>query len=177
MKYFIISDVHGSPYFLELALSKFHESNADYLICLGDFYYHGPRNPLTKEYNPMKVSEMFNSLGDKLIAIKGNCDAEVDQMISTFKFRENYSFELENGYKVYLHHGHKDISNPQQYNLVFSGHTHVGMIKKEGELVFLNPGSISLPKADNSQGFIILDEKSIQHFDLLDGHLINEFIF
>lgn len=177
MRYFIISDVHGSPYYLNLAIEKFRESKADFLICLGDFYYHGPRNPLTEEYNPMKVSEMFNSLGEKLIAIKGNCDAEVDQMISNFKFNENYSFSLENGYKVYLHHGHKDVLNPNQYNLIFQGHTHVGVIEKIENTIYSNPGSISLPKAINSQGFIILDEKSIQHFDLLDGHLIKEFIF
>ena len=177
MKYFIVSDVHGSLHYVSKAFERFKESNADYFICLGDFYYHGPRNPLTQDYNPMKVSKLFNSLGNKLIAIRGNCDAEVDQMISTFIFKDNYTFNLSDNLKVYCHHGHKDIENIHQFNLILSGHTHVGVLKNDDGVLFANPGSISLPKAHNSQGFILLDEKSIQHFDLLDGHLIQKIIF
>ena len=131
MKYFIVSDVHGSLHYVSKAFERFKESNADYFICLGDFYYHGPRNPLTQDYNPMKVSELFNSLGNKLIAIRGNCDAEVDQMISTFIFKDNYTFNLSDNLKVYCHHGHKDIENIHQFNLILSGHTHVGVLKND----------------------------------------------
>lgn len=177
MKYFVISDVHGSKHYLDLAYSKFIESKADYLICLGDFYYHGPRNPLPEGYDPMKVSELFNSINDKLLPIRGNCDAEVDQMISTFIFKDNISITLENGYNVYLHHGHKDIIDLDKYQLVLSGHTHIGLIKKEDNVIYANPGSISLPKSTDSRSYIILDEKSIQRISLLDGNLIEEIIF
>ena len=52
------------------------------IIVISDI--HGSRNPLTDEYNPSEVAKTLNSFKDKIIAVKGNCDAEVDQMISEF---------------------------------------------------------------------------------------------
>ena len=176
MKYFIISDVHGSKHYLELAIKRFKESKADVLVCLGDFYYHGPRNPLTLEYDPMSVASVFNDLGDKLIAIKGNCDAEVDQMISTFTFRKNYTIDL-GGNKFYFHHGHNEVENPSQYKVIFYGHFHVGEIKRVDDVIYANPGSISLPKAKDSQGYMILTKKGIEHYDLITNNLINDYVF
>lgn len=176
MKIFIISDIHGSKHYLDIAIKRFNESGCDKLVCLGDFYYHGPRNPLTEEYNPMEVADIFNSLGDKLIAIKGNCDAEVDQMISTFAFVENYFLSIGNK-KIYFHHGHKEIDNVNQYDIVCFGHIHQGLIKKDGDVIFANPGSISLPKAEKSRGYIIINDKAIKHYDLITQELLREFIF
>lgn len=176
MKYFIISDVHGSKHYASLAIQRFKEINADKIVCLGDFYYHGPRNPLTEQYNPMEVASMFNNIKDKLIAIRGNCDAEVDQMISEFTLHPNYEITL-NGNKIYFHHGHKEVENPSNYQVIFYGHFHKGEIKKVDDVIYANPGSISLPKAINSQGYMILDEKGIKHFDLISNELINEYVF
>lgn len=177
MKYFVISDVHGSPYYLNIALEKFKLSGADKIICLGDFYYHGPRNPLTEEYNPMKVSEMFNSFKDKLIAIRGNCDADVDLFISEFKFNDNILLTLDNGKIIYCHHGHNDIDLSQKFDVVLFGHIHIGLIKKEDSYIIANPGSISLPKSNDGRSYLLIDEKSIQRYSLMDGSLIEEFIF
>ena len=176
MKLFIISDVHGSKHYLDLAIKAFHKSTADKLVCLGDFYYHGPRNPLTEGYNPMEVASIFNSLGDKLIAIKGNCDAEVDQMISTFTFIKNYSLKVGNK-NVYFHHGHNDIAEIDKYDIIFFGHIHQGLIEKEGKHIYANPGSISLPKKELSRGYMILDESGIKHYDLITNELLREINF
>ena len=83
-KYLIISDIHGSNYYANKINEICKRENPDKIILLGDLYYHGPRNPLPKEYNPMKVAELLNSLKEKILCVKGNCDAEVDEMISEF---------------------------------------------------------------------------------------------
>ena len=86
MKYFVATDIHGSYYWAKKVVEKFNDSGADKLVLLGDLYYHGPRNPLPEEYAPMKTAELFNGISDKIIAIRGNCDAEIDETISKFSF-------------------------------------------------------------------------------------------
>ena len=86
MKIMIASDIHGSEYYCRKLINRYHEEKPDKLLLLGDILYHGPRNELSQEYEPMKVAEILNSLKDKLLVVKGNCDAEVDEMISEFKF-------------------------------------------------------------------------------------------
>ena len=86
MKLLIISDIHGSSYYAEKIKEIEAKENPDQIILLGDLYYHGPRNELTQEYNPMKVAGVLNDLKDKIKAVRGNCDAEVDEMISEFQF-------------------------------------------------------------------------------------------
>ena len=90
MKYLVVSDIHGSYYYASKIIDIINNENIDKLILLGDLYYHGPRNSLPKDYNPMEVCKLLNNIKDKLIAIKGNCDAEVDEMISEFPFNQNY---------------------------------------------------------------------------------------
>mgnify|MGYP003550866112 CR=1 FL=1 len=106
MKYLVVSDIHGSSYYANNIKEIFNKEDADKIILLGDLYYHGPRNPLTKEYNPMEVSKTFNSLKNNILCIKGNCDAEVDEMISEFEFNESITLEI-NGLKFFFTHGHK----------------------------------------------------------------------
>ena len=111
MKYFIATDIHGSYFFAKKVVEEFEKSGADKLVLLGDLYYHGPRNPLPEEHAPMKVAELFNSLSDKIIAIKGNCDAEIDEMISTFPFSPAVHVNV-GGERVTFTHGHyfnKDV--------------------------------------------------------------------
>ena len=99
MKYIIASDIHGSSYFAKKLKAIIDKENPDKIILLGDIYYHGPRNSLPKKYNPMRVCEILNSYADKIICVKGNCDAEVDQMISNFNIQDSYEFDL-NGNKA-----------------------------------------------------------------------------
>lgn len=91
MKYMIASDIHGSKYYADLMREAFFSEKADRLILLGDLLYHGPRNDLPKDYEPKAVIEILNSLKDRIIAVRGNCDAEVDQMVLDFPIMADYA--------------------------------------------------------------------------------------
>ena len=106
MKLLIFSDIHGSSYYANKLKEIVSIENPDKIVLLGDLYYHGPRNNLSQEYAPMEVAKVLNELKDKLMVVRGNCDAEVDEMISEFKF-EDHIFDTINGKRVYFTHGHK----------------------------------------------------------------------
>lgn len=168
MKYLIVSDIHGSYHFIKKLEKILSLEQPDKIICLGDFYYHGPRNPLPQEYNPAKVCEFFNEIKHKLIAIKGNCDAEVDQMISKFPFKQTHKFRHENKL-VFCSHGHKyNIENAPQceFDIMFYGHFHTGFIQYNNGKIFANPGSLSLPKANTTNSYITLEPNQITLKDL-----------
>lgn len=176
MKLLVVSDIHGSAYYAEKIPEIFEREKADKIIVLGDLYYHGPRNPLTKDYSPMKVAEILNSLKDRLEVIKGNCDAEVDEMISEFKFKEHLLLDVNN-MKVYFTHGHKnnmDNLPDEKIDMMVYGHFHTGFIVKKDGIIFANPGSISLPKDNTKNSYLILDKESIVLKDI-DGNVIDEF--
>lgn len=166
MKLLIVSDIHGSAYYTHKIEEIAKKENPDKIVLLGDLYYHGPRNELTKEYNPMEVAQVLNNLKEKLIVIRGNCDAEVDEMISDFKFEDNVQMNV-NGKNLFFTHGHKynkDQMPPANIpiDIMFYGHFHVGFIKEENGITFANPGSISLPKENSKHSYIIFDEKGIE---------------
>lgn len=176
MRVVIASDIHGSLYYTEKLKEIAEKENPEKIILLGDLYYHGPRNELTQEYSPMKVSEILNEMKDKLLVVKGNCDAEVDEMISKFKFEDHILLEL-NGKKFYFTHGHKyNIENIpyDDFDIMIYGHIHQGFIEKKGDFIFANPGSISLPKGMSTHSYILLDENKIILKDI-DGKIINEY--
>ena len=118
MKALVISDIHGSGYYADKIREIVERENPEKIILLGDLYYHGPRNDLSQEYNPMKVAETLNSMKDRLLVVRGNCDAEVDEMISEFKFNDHILMEI-NGKKFYFTHGHKyNIENKKKLKLL-----------------------------------------------------------
>lgn len=163
MKLLILSDIHGSGYYAEKIVEINKKENPDKIILLGDLYYHGPRNPLPKEYDPMKVSEILNNLKNKIISVKGNCDAEVDEMISEFKLEESISIDI-NGLKVFFTHGHKyniDNFSKDKFDVMIYGHFHTGFIKEKDGRIFANPGSIALPKNNTKHSYMILEENNI----------------
>ena len=174
MKYLVASDIHGSSYYANKINEIYKKENSDKLILLGDLYYHGPRNPLTKEYNPMEVSKIFNNLKDSILCIKGNCDAEVDEMISEFKFNENITVNI-NGLKFFFTHGHKyNIDNiPEGINVLVYGHFHTGFIKEKDGVICVNSGSISLPKENTKNSYLIINENEIILKDL-EGKTIDK---
>lgn len=163
MKLLIASDIHGSLYFAKKLVENFKKENADKLVLLGDLYYHGPRNPFPKDYNPMEVANLLNSIKEKLWVIKGNCDSEVDEMISEFKFKKSIS-KIINGKKVFFSHGHiynKNNLPKKDFEIMFYGHFHIPFIDTINGKTFCNPGSISLPKNDTMNSYIVFDEKGI----------------
>ena len=175
MKWMIISDIHGSYDDLKKVMEIYEEEKMEKLIILGDILYHGPRNPLTEKYEPMEVAKILNNLKDKIIAVKGNCDADVDEMISDFKMLEKISLDI-NGYRVFCSHGHKyNINNlPEEYfDIMFYGHFHTGFIEKENGRIYANPGSISLPKNNSQHSYLIFQDKELILKDI-DGNIIQK---
>ena len=131
-----------------------NKEDPDRIILLGDLYYHGPRNALTEEYNPSEVAKILNKYAEKILCTKGNCDAEVDEMISDFKFESKILINI-NGVDFFFSHGHIYNSDnvPPAGDVIVYGHFHTGFIKEEYGLIFTNPGSISLPK-NNTAHFL-----------------------
>lgn len=171
MKYLIASDIHGDARSAEIIIEKFNENNCDKIILLGDILYHGPRNELPEHYEPKKVIEILNAVSDKIVAVRGNCDAEVDQMVLNFELKDFQEIELA-GKKYYLTHGHHvSAQTPAKLKsgtTVLHGHTHV--IKKDliDGVTYVNIGSITLPKQNTPKCYALLDECGVKVFDLND---------
>jgi len=172
MKLIIASDIHGSEYYMKQLKERFEAEEAEQLILLGDIYYHGPRNPLPKDYNPQGVANILNSMYEKVICIRGNCDSEVDEMISKFKFTESMQLYVNNK-KILLTHGHKLNADELDnfYDIVIYGHLHTGFITKTGKITMINTGSISLPKNNSVNSYVLLSENGVQ-LKAVSGNLL-----
>jgi hypothetical protein len=174
MKYLVVSDIHGSSYYARKIEEIYNKEQPDKIILLGDLYYHGPRNSLTEEYNPMEVSKTLNKYKDIILCTRGNCDAEVDEMISDFKFEDFIELEI-NGVDFFFSHGHKyNMDNvPPKGDVVVYGHFHIGFIEEQYGVIFVNPGSISLPKNNTKHSYLIIDDKELILKDI-DGCVIDK---
>ena len=177
MKLFFMSDIHGSVYYLNEALERFEDENGDYLVILGDILYHGARNPLPKEYNPKKIIEGLNSYSDIIIAVRGNCDSEVDEMVLDFPIMSTYSTILYNDRRLFLSHGHiyneDNMPKLSRGDLFIYGHTHIPKAEKVGDIYIINPGSITLPKENNPNSYGILEDDIFTIKDL-DGNILKK---
>lgn len=174
MKYLIISDIHGSLKATQKFLEIFEKEKCDKIICLGDILYHGPRNILLDDYNPKAVIALLNPLADKILACRGNCDAEVDQMVLDFPCQADYTYIVEDGISILANHGHLNIST-KTYDIALYGHTHIQQLyQKEDGLVVCNPGSVSLPKENSPKGYAIYQNRTIAIFNLDTEEKINE---
>ena len=160
MKLLIASDIHGSAFWCRKLMEQIEAEQPDKVILLGDLLYHGPRNDLPKEYAPKEVIPMLSSLADRILAVRGNCEAEVDQMVLPFPCMADYAMVEADGMTIYLTHGHLHGPGnlpPLQPGTVFlSGHTHVKMDQTENGIRCLNPGSVSIPK-DGSHSCLIYE--------------------
>jgi len=172
MKYFIASDIHGSAYFCDLMVKQFENKYAEKLILLGDVLYHGPRNDLPKDYAPKKVISLLNPIADKIIAVRGNCDAEVDQMVLDFDVLSTYKTLNINGKTFYLTHGHHiDEIDFESDSIVLCGHTHVPTVEQREHYTYLNVGSVSIPKENSPHSFVIFEDGIFNFFNLETGEV------
>ena len=160
MKLLIASDIHGSAYWCRKLAELIEAERPDALVLLGDLLYHGPRNDLPREYAPKQVIHMLSQYRDIIVAVRGNCEAEVDQMVLPFPCMADYAQILVDGVAMYLTHGHHqnpDSLPPLPAGSVFlSGHTHVKLDEMRGGIRCLNPGSVSIPK-DGSHSCLIYE--------------------
>lgn len=178
MKRMILSDVHGSYPRLKGALQWFDQWQIDQLILLGDLLYHGPRNDLPDGYNPKLCIELYNQHKDSIMAVRGNCDSEVDQMVLQFPMMSDYVLCHEGNQSFFLTHGHVyhvDRMPPLKKGDVFmSGHTHVPVMEERNGVYLLNPGSISIPKNGSEPSFGLL-ENGMFYLMSLEGKRLNQF--
>ena len=168
MKILFLSDIHGVPSTLEAALNKAGVLGYDKIVLLGDLLYHGPRNGVPDFYDPVKVANILNGLKDKIIAVRGNCDAEVDQMMVDFPIMEDYRVLEADGDKFFLTHGHlfNEYKLPPlgMGTVLCHGHTHIAENKLlQCGLRIFNPGSISLPKGGQERQFGYWDGIRFSH--------------
>ena len=160
MKFLIASDIHGSARWCRALMALVERENPDKLILLGDLLYHGPRNDLPEEYAPKQVIPMLSRYAEKIIAVRGNCEAEVDQMVLPFPCMADYAQLMADGKTLYLTHGHH--ASPERLpplpegSVFLSGHTHVKRDEMHGGIRCLNPGSVSIPK-DGSHSFLLYE--------------------
>ena len=178
MKLLICSDIHGDVDCLTTLLEREKEEKADKIIILGDIIYHGPRNDLPNGYAPKKVISALSEIKEKIIAVRGNCDTEVDQMVLPFPILSDYSYVLTDGLTILLTHGHKfspDSPPPMASGtIMLGGHTHVqGFKDLENGCVYMNPGSISLPKENNPKTYAIYENRKLT-IKCLDGSVLTE---
>ena len=171
MKIMAASDIHGSAYYCKELLAAFDREQADRLLLLGDILYHGPRNDLPRDYAPKEVAAMLNARKNQLLCVRGNCDAEVDQMVLEFPILADYCILYLGMHMVFAthgHHFHKDALPPlQPGDILLHGHTHVPAWEPVGDgNLYLNPGSVSIPKADSVRGYLLLTEGSAVWKDL-----------
>ena len=161
MKLLIASDIHGSAFWCSKLMEVMEEFNPDHLILLGDLLYHGPRNDLPRDYAPKQVIPMLSKYADRILAVRGNCEAEVDQMVLPFPCMADFSQLLTDGKVLYLTHGHHhspDNLPPLKEGSIFlSGHTHVKLDEVRKGIRCLNPGSVSIPK-DGSHSCLLYED-------------------
>ena len=177
MKILFFSDIHGDPSSMELLFERNKELQADKCVFLGDALYHGPRNTLPEHYNCMKTVEYFNSIKENILAVRGNCDADVEQMLLAFPMMGDYALLHTETAQFFLTHGHiwNENTLPPVANgtVLVHGHTHIPVCKeivKEGKkITIFNPGSATLPKGGFERSFGFYDGKKLSLHLLKDG--------
>ena len=173
MKYLILSDIHGSETTTRQGLAWFKSWNCDGILLLGDVLNYGPRNPLPEGLNPLKVAELLNSYADRITAIRGNCDSEVDQTLFDFPCMADYAQITEEGKRIFLSHGH--LYHPAHlpkghFDLYLFGHTHVWTLQQTASGTICNAGSLTLPKEGNPRTFACYDNGQIGVYTLDEGY-------
>ena len=179
MKWMIASDLHGSAYYCRKMLEAFEREGADRLFLLGDLLYHGPRNDLPREYAPQEVIPLLNGKKEVLLCVRGNCDAEVDQMVLEFPVLADYAVLPVGQRLIYATHGHiyhvKNLPPLAPGDVLLHGHTHVPAWTEFGQgNLYLNPGSVSIPKEDSPHSYMTLEENTMQWKELESSAVFHE---
>lgn len=179
MKWMIASDLHGSAYYCRKMLEAFEREGADRLFLLGDLLYHGPRNDLPRDYAPKEVIPLLNGKKEKLLCVRGNCDAEVDQMVLEFPVLADYAVLPVGQRLIYATHGHiyhvKNLPPLAPGDVLLHGHTHVPAWTEFGQgNLYLNPGSVSIPKENSPHSYMTLEGNTMQWKELESSAVFHE---
>ena len=179
-KILIASDIHGDAETTVELLKRYKESGAERLVLLGDLLYHGPRNDLPAGYAPKKVIELLNSVKDEILAVRGNCDTEVDQMVLAFPVLADYAYLSFDGLRIFVTHGHNYNTEKKpplmKGDLLLHGHTHVPVVLEFGECNFyINPGSVSIPKENSPKSYILYENRCFSFRELYTAEEYKKF--
>lgn len=181
MKILFASDIHGSAYYCKMLMQRINEEKPEKIILLGDLLYHGPRNDLPKDYAPKEVIGMLNAMKGKIIAVRGNCEAEVDQMVLDFDVMSTFKEININAINLFLTHGHHfNKENPPEKSgkfVLLNGHFHIPEISDEGDFVYINTGSVSIPKENSAHSYLTLEENIFSLKELKTGKEFKKFTF
>lgn len=179
MKLLIASDLHGSAYYTQMLLAREAQEAPEKLILLGDVLYHGPRNDLPRDYAPKQVIAQLSPLAEKILCVRGNCDCEVDQMVLPFPVLADYGWLYLDGRTVYLTHGHVvNKAHPLAFakgDILLHGHTHIPACEDCGDFMYLNPGSVSIPKEGSAHSYMVYENGVFCWKDLLTGERYLEY--
>ena len=179
MKLLIASDIHGSAYYCKKLIEAFEKEKADRILLLGDILYHGPRNDLPREYAPKTVIALLNPLKNKIFCVRGNCDTEVDQMELDFPVLAEYAAVPVGNRIMYATHGHiyNESKLPPlcQGDILLNGHTHIPKCTEHEDYIYMNCGSVSIPKEDSPHSYMISENGAFYWKDLENGEIYNRF--
>lgn len=179
MKLLIASDIHGSAYYCRLLVERIAHEKPDSIFLLGDILYHGPRNDLPREYAPKEVIAMLNPLAERITAVRGNCEAEVDGMVLAFDCMQTYKEQTVNGIPLVLTHGHhynKQKPFPKaERHVLLNGHFHVPEAEDCGKFVYINDGSVSIPKQNSPHSYVVMENRTFVFKDLESGAVYRRF--
>lgn len=178
MKWLIASDIHGSAFYCEKLLEAYRREGADRMLLLGDILYHGPRNALPKDYAPGKVIELLNERRNDILCVRGNCDTEVDQMVLQFPILADYAILTAERRLIYATHGHIYHNDhlPPLYSgdILLHGHTHIPACDVYETHIYLNPGSVSIPKESSPHSYMTFNGTTFV-WKTLDGKGYREY--
>ncbi len=174
MRVLIASDIHGDLESVRFLQEKHAALKPQLCVLLGDYLYHGPRNPLPKSYTPMDVAQVLGEIyhSGKVIAVRGNCDALVDEQVLPFPLVEHASIYVD-GRSIFCAHGHQfgrdpDFSSLENESIALTGHVHFYAAEQRGHVLWLNPGSISLPKQGNARSYAVYENNTFTVYDTQD---------
>ena len=179
MKLMIASDIHGSAYYCKKLIEAFEREEADRILLLGDILYHGPRNDLPLEYEPKAVISLLNPLKSKIFCFRGNCDNEVDQMVLDFPVLADYAVIPVGERVIYATHGHiyneNNLPPLSKGDILLNGHTHIPKCTQLGDYIYMNCGSVSIPKEDSPHSYMISEKGVFCWKNLENGEIYNQF--
>ena len=121
---------------------------------------------------------MLNPLKNKIICVRGNCDTEVDQMVLDFPILADYGIISVKDKIIYATHGHKfnpeNLPPLEKGDILLCGHTHVPKCEYNGYYIYMNTGSVSIPKENSHHGYMTVEDGEFLWKDL-EGEIKNSF--
>ena len=180
MRIMIASDIHGSAFYCKKLMEAWEREQPDKVLLLGDILYHGPRNDLPKDYAPKEVIAMLNERKNEILCVRGNCEAEVDQMVLEFPVLAEYCILYVDERMVFATHGHvhneKNVPPLKKGDILLNGHTHVPKCTIHEDYIYMNPGSVSIPKEQSAHGYMMLENDTFL-WKTLEGEIYHKYAF